>query len=118
MVRSRPVRPRGGRSSNSASAPDQPSCSISIPLSQNLEKRLDQYLYIEPKTPIVDVPQVELQSLRDVFDRWRGASRAIALRPTSDARLDVMTKGVIAQDIFEIVVVRQGMRAWPGQPTV
>ena len=26
-----------------------------------------------------------------------------------------MTKGVIAQDIFEIVVVRQGMRAWPDQ---
>src|ERR1700737_5188638 len=70
---------------------------------------------MRPKTPIVDVPQVELPPLRDVFDRWRRASRAIALRPTSDARLDVMTKGVIAQDIFEIVVVRQGMRAWPDQ---
>ena len=37
-------------------AANEPQCSVSIPLSHDLKKRLDQYLDVEPKAPIIDVP--------------------------------------------------------------
>jgi hypothetical protein len=41
---------------------------ISITLSQDFIKCLDQDLDVEPKAPIVDVPQIQLDAFRDVFD--------------------------------------------------
>ena len=90
-------------------------CSVSISFSQNLKKRLDQYLEVEPKTPIIDVPKIKLHALRDMFNRWRRASRAVALRPARDAWLDVMAISVVAHDILEIVVVGQRVWTWPDQ---
>ena len=90
-------------------------CSVSVPFAQDFKKSLDQYLDVQPETPIIDVPQIKLHPLRDMFDRWRCASGAVALSPTSHARLDVMAKGVIAYDIFEMVVVGQSVRARPDQ---
>ncbi len=41
--------------------------SISIALSHYLKERLDQYLNIEPKAPMINVPQIKLHALRDMF---------------------------------------------------
>src|SRR6266404_5093798 len=93
----------------------RPPCSVSITLPHDRKKRLDQYLDVEPKAPIIDVPQIKLYTLCDAFDRRRLASCSVALCPTGDARLDVMAKGVIAQNTFEIVVVCQRMWARSNQ---
>ena len=87
--------------------------SIGIPFSQHLDKGLQQYLDIKPEAPIVDVPKIKLHPFGDVLDRWRGSPRAIALSPPGHARLDVMAKGVIADEPFEVIVARQcvGTRA-------
>jgi hypothetical protein len=50
------------------------SCSVSIPLPQDHKKSLDQYLNVEPKAPIIDVPQFMPCTLCDRFDRPRLAS--------------------------------------------
>jgi hypothetical protein len=55
-------------------AANSPPCLISIPLPQDLNERLHQYLDIEPKAPIVNVPEVKLYALCDMFDRWRRTS--------------------------------------------
>jgi hypothetical protein len=52
-------------------------CSVSIPLPQDLKKRLDQYLDVEPKAPIIDVPQIKACTLCDMFDRRRLASCSV-----------------------------------------
>ena len=87
--------------------------SIGVMFSRNLEKRLHQYLDIKPQTPVVDVPKIKPHSFRDVFDRGRSTSGAVALSPTGYAWLDVVTKRVVAEDAFEIVVVCQRMWARP-----
>ena len=58
-------------------------CSVSISLSQDLKKRLDQYLEVEPKTPIIDVPKIKLHTLRDMFESMesRLSRRCIAPNP-------------------------------------
>ena len=89
---------------------DESGSSISVVLSQDFEQRLENNLDIKPKTPIVDVPKVQPHSFGDVFDRWCCASGTIALRPAGYSWFDVMSKGVVAQDSFEIVVMGQGMR--------
>jgi hypothetical protein len=86
---------------------------VCVALPQNFEKCLDQYLDIEPKAPIVDVPQIELHALRNMLDRRCSTSRTITLGPTRHARLNMVAKGIIAQDLLEIVVVGQRVRAWP-----
>lgn len=89
--------------------------SVGVSLAQDLKKRLDQYLEVEPKAPVVDVPKVKLHALRDMLDRRRRASRSVTLRPARYAWLDVMSVGVITYDILEIVFVGQGVRTRPDQ---
>ena len=91
------------------------SSSVGVSLTQDFKDGLDQYLEIEPKTPVVDVPKVKLHTLRDVLNRWHGSSRAVALRPTRDSWLDVMSIGIIAYDVLEIVIVSQGVGSRPNQ---
>ena len=88
---------------------------ISVTLSQDFIKCLDQDLDVEPKAPIVDIPQIQLHAFRDVFDRWRCSPCAITLGPSCHPGLDVMAKGVVAQNVFEVIVVGQRVRSWPDQ---
>src|SRR4051794_40424609 len=88
---------------------------ISVVLSHDFKKCLDQDLDVQPETPVVDVPQIKLHASLDVFDRRGSAPGTVALRPASYARLDVMPEGVVAQDGLEIVVMREGMRTRPDQ---
>ena len=87
--------------------------SIGVVLSYNLKSGPHQYLYIKPKTPVVDVPQIKLHSFRDVLDRGRSTSGAVALSPAGYAWLDVVTKRVVAEDALEVIVVGERMRARP-----
>jgi hypothetical protein len=89
--------------------------SVSIALSQDFKKCLDQYLDVEPKAPIIDVPKIKLHALGDMLDRRRSATRAIALSPPGHARFDVVAKGVVTQNVLEIVVVSQRMWTRPDQ---
>src|SRR5262245_47762080 len=89
--------------------------SVSVSFSQNLEDRPDQDQQVKPEAPIVNVPQIELHALRNVFDRRRGTTGPIALRPARYAGLDVMAKGIVAQHDFKVVVVGQGVRTRPNQ---
>ena len=75
---------------------DEASRSVSIALSQHLKKCLDQYLYVKPKAPIIDIPQIQLHALGDVLDRRCCAPRPVALGPPRHAWLNVMAKGVVA----------------------
>ena len=88
---------------------------IGVPLSQYLEKCLDYDPDIEPEAPIIDVPKIKLHALGNMFDRWRLTPCAVALGPTGNTGLDVVSKGIIAQNIFEIAVVSQRVRTWPDQ---
>ena len=96
-------------------AAPQKIASVGIPLSQDLEARLDQDQQVKPEAPIVNVPQIELHALRNVFDRRRGTTGPIALRPARYAGLDVMAKGIVAQHGFKVVVVGQGVRTRSNQ---
>ena len=96
-------------------AAPQKIASVSVPFAQNLEDRLDQDQQVKPEAPIVNVPQIELHALRNVFDRRRGTTGPIALRPARYAGLDVMAEGIVTQLSFKIVVVGQRVRARPNQ---
>lgn len=85
--------------------------SVGVALPKDLERRLDQYQEIEPKAPIIDIPEVQLHAFCNVFDRWGSAPGTIALSPTRDAWLDVMAERIIAQHCLKIVVMGQRMRA-------
>src|SRR5205823_11500296 len=85
--------------------------SVSVALTQHLEKGLDQYLDVQPQAPVVDVPEVEFDAFGDVLDRGRAAARSVALRPTGHAGFDVMPESILAQHRLEIVVMGQRMRA-------
>ena len=88
---------------------------VGVPLSQHLKKCLDYDLDIEPEAPIIDVPKIKLHALGNMFDRWRLTPCAVALGPTGNTGLDVVSKGIIAQNIFEIAVVSQRVRTRPNQ---
>jgi len=49
-------------------AATQESRSVGIPPSKNLEDRLDQDQKIKPRTPIINIPQIELHALCGMFD--------------------------------------------------
>ena len=84
--------------------------SVSVALTQYLEKGLDQDLDIEPKAPIVDVPKIEFYALGDGLHGGRGAPGAIALRPPRQPWLDMMPESIVFEDFLEIAVMGKGMR--------
>src|ERR1700680_5105840 len=87
--------------------------SVGVPFSKNLEDRLDQDQEVKPEAPIINIPQIELHALGDMFDGRRTASGAVALRPTCYAGLDVMAKSIVAQQRFKMAIVAQGVRTRP-----
>ena len=84
--------------------------SVRVAFPQHLKKCLQQYVDVKPKAPVVDVPEIQLHTLGDVLNRRRGASRSVALSPSRHARLDVMSEGIIGDELLEIIVMGQRVR--------
>lgn len=86
-----------------------------ISLSQDLKKGLDQNLNNEPETPVVDIPEVHLDSLGDLVDRPGGTAQSMNLCPSGHARLDMVTRRVVLQQLLKVVVMGQGVWSGPNQ---
>src|SRR5712664_459385 len=86
-----------------------------VALAQHLKNGLDQNLDVEPKAPVVDVPQIHFYAPCNLFDGGGCASQSIDLRPSRHPGFDVMAEGVVLQQSFKLVVVSQGMRPWSDQ---
>src|SRR3977135_275765 len=81
--------------------------SISVALTDHLEKRLHQDLEIQQQAPVVDVPEVEFDTPRDFLNRRCAAARAIALCPPRQARLHVMPECIVTHDALKVIVVSE-----------
>src|SRR6266700_2624747 len=92
-----------------------PSILIGVALTKNLRNCLHQDLYIKPKAPIVNVPEIHLYPPRNLINRRSSTSQSIDLRPPSHSWLDVMSKRIVLKEFFEIIVVSKRMRAWSYQ---
>src|SRR5204863_8203610 len=66
---------------------------------------------IQPNAPVVDVPEVVFDALLHLREFARFAPATVDLCPPGQARLDVMAKGIIRDELFVFTVVRRGMRA-------
>ena len=86
-----------------------------VALAQYFEERLDQYLKVQPETPVIDVPQIEFDPLLDLLDFGRCTARAVALCPTGNSGFDVVAERIVAQNFFELAIVGQRMRPWPNE---
>ena len=67
-----------------------------VTLAQYFEERLDQDLKVEPKAPIIDVPQIEFDTFLILLNLRRCAARTIALRPTSNPGLHMVAERIVA----------------------
>ena len=70
-------------------------CSEGVTLAQYFEERLDQDLKVEPKAPVIDVPQVEFDTFLNLLNLGRCASRTVALRPTRNPGLHMVAERII-----------------------
>src|SRR4051794_11990881 len=84
--------------------------SISIPVPDNFHERSKDDREIKQYVPVADVPKIMFQTL--LHYAWIGRAPAIAmdLRPTGNARLDMVTESVIRKDRAIVVVMGKRMR--------
>src|ERR1700738_2761862 len=89
--------------------------SIGVALADHLKTGLDQDMEIEHQAPVVDVPEIERDAARDFLYRRCGAARAIALRPSRQARLHVVPECIVTHELLKVIVVGERMRPWTDQ---
>src|SRR6266702_2926628 len=85
--------------------------SIRVSMAQHFGKRSQQDQHVEPNTPVVDVPEIEVDTLLHELDLLGPASTALNLRPTGYSGFDVMPERVFRQQIAVVAVMGERMRA-------
>src|SRR3977135_414566 len=68
-----------------------------VALAQNLKDGFDQNLDVEPKAPVIDVPEIHFYPPCDLLDRGRCAAQPIDLRPSAHPGFNVMAECIILQ---------------------
>ena len=72
----------------------------------NFKDRHQANFEIERKAPIVNVPEVQGESLFDIRDSAHASTEAIDLGPSGNARFDVVTISVVGDQPTEFGVMR------------
>src|SRR5262249_32630570 len=83
---------------------------IGVVTPHNHENGADDDPEIEAQAPIVDIPKVTVDPIANFRLCRSRAAIAIDLRPTGQARFDVMSKRIITNDFQKMIVVCQSMR--------
>jgi hypothetical protein len=85
--------------------------SISISTSHELETGQNEDLHVEPEAPIPDVPKVAIDPPFHHLDARRLAAEAIHLRPSGEARFDMLAKCVIGDELHISIIVSNRVRS-------
>src|ERR1700733_14474765 len=88
---------------------DADTFSISVAIPGGGKHRADDDLQVEPERPVVDVEKVVFDALAHFVVLIDLAAVAVDLRPSGDARFDVVTPRVERDAALELVIVRQRM---------
>src|SRR4029077_15653487 len=82
---------------------------------QGHQSRSQKYPQIASKTPIIDIPQIKLDSLLHLMKLSRRTSAPVDLSKSGDARLDVMTKRVTGDQSSVFIIMSDCMGTWSDQ---
>src|SRR5690242_5851806 len=79
-------------------------------MAQELEASQNENPQVEPEAPVLDVPKVTIDPLFHQLELGGLSAEAVDLRPTGQARLHMLTKGVVGDEFGVPVVMGNGMR--------
>src|ERR1700745_4318416 len=88
---------------------------ICVASARKFEAGQHKNLQIERQAPIVDVPEIAIDSTLHLLDACGLASVATDLGPSGNYRLDVMTERIVRQQVAIMIVVGNCVRSRPDQ---